>query len=43
MAYALKVIDKDEIKKKNLEHRVRNEIEIHIAMNDSLDLSTPII
>jgi serine/threonine protein kinase len=31
--YALKVIDKEEIVKKNLEKRVKNEIEIHILLN----------
>ena len=33
--YALKVIDKEQIKKKNLEQRVKNEIEIQILLNNT--------
>jgi serine/threonine protein kinase len=36
--FALKVIDKDEIKKKGLERRVKNEIEIHIMLNTQFQL-----
>ena len=36
--FALKVIDKDEIKKKGLERRVKNEIEIHILLNNQFQL-----
>jgi hypothetical protein len=32
------VIDKDEIKKKGLERRVKNEIEIHIMLNTQFQL-----
>ena len=34
-SFALKVMDKDDIKKKNLEHRVKNEIDIHMTLNES--------
>lgn len=33
----MKVIDKDEIRKKKLEKRVRNEIEIHQVLNEKFD------
>ena len=32
--YALKVIDKEKIKKLNLDKRVKNEIEIHLTLNE---------
>jgi len=37
--FALKVIDKEEIKKKNLGKRIKNEIEIHIHLNRAQLLS----